>query len=468
MSQPYDIAIIGAGPGGYVAAIRAAQLGMRAVIVEKEESLGGTCLNWGCIPTKALLHAAEMVEGIGGMKPYGVSVKEHAFDWSALQRRKKAVVTKNTKGIEFLMKKNGVDVIRGAGRIASPGKIAVTPAGGEASEVEAKQIIVATGSRIASIRGADFDGKSVISSDDALMLEELPKSMVVLGGGAVGVEFASLFHGFGVKVTLVEMLPTLNPLGDAEVGAELGRALKKRGIDVRVGTKFASLSGGSEGPLDVVMEKEGGEKETVRAEKLLVAVGRRPVTEGIGLEEAGVKIERGFVSVGPRMETAVKGIYAIGDIVPTPALAHVASEEGVVAVEMIAGRDPKPIHYDRVPACVYTTPEVAWVGLTEEQAKEGGREIRIGRFPFSANSKASVAGAPAGFVKLIADAKYGEILGAHLIGHHVTEMVSGLAALMEAEGDIDGLARTIHPHPTLSEAIHEAALDAAGEGPIHI
>ena len=467
MSQPYDIAIVGSGPGGYVAAIRAAQVGMRAALVEKEPTLGGTCLNWGCIPTKVLLRGAELAGGIGAMKQYGVTVKEHAFDWSALQRRKKAVVAKNTKGIEYLLKKNGVDVIRGAGKIASPGRIAVTPAGGEARTIEAKHIVAATGSRIATIPGADFDGERVISSDDALMLQELPESMIVLGGGAVGVEFATVFHAFGVKVVLVEMLPVLNPLGDAEVGAELGKALGKRGIDVRAGAKFASLSGGGD-LLEVALEKEGGEKETVRAEKLLVAVGRRPMTEGSGLEEAGVRMERGFVQVGPRMETNVPGIFAIGDILPTPALAHVASEEGIVAVETAAGRDPEPLDYDRVPSCVYCSPEVAWVGLTEKEAKERGHDIRVGRFPFSANSKASIAGAPAGFVKIVADAKYGEILGAHLIGRHVTEMAAGLAAVMEAEGDVIGLARSIHPHPTLSEAIREAALGAAGEGPIHI
>ncbi|MFH1279799.1 MAG: dihydrolipoyl dehydrogenase [Candidatus Eisenbacteria bacterium] len=467
MAQSYDLIVIGSGPGGYVATVRAAQLGLSTAIVEKQKALGGTCLHWGCIPTKVLLYAAEMRENLDHMKQYGIEVEGFSVDWKKLLRRKKIVVDKNAKGVEYLMKKGKVDVLQGTGFIEAPGKVRVTPEEGDAVILETKNILVATGSQVASIPGADFDGDKIISSDDALYLEEVPKSMVVLGGGAVGVEFASLYHSFGCEITLVEMLPGLVPLMDAEVSKELARAFQKRGIAVKVGTKFVSVDKTGDGVKVVLENVESGGKETIAAGKLLVAVGRRPVTDGIGLDEAGVKRERGFIPTGPRMETNVPGIYAIGDVVPTAALAHLASEEGVVAVEGIAGRDPQPIDHDQVPSCVYCIPEIAAVGLTEEEARRRGHDAKVGKFPFSANSKAAVVGDTVGFVKIVSDAKHGEILGVHMIGHHVTELLSGVTAVMHAEGGVHELGETIHPHPTLSEAIHEAAL-AAGEGAIHI
>jgi len=466
MAQPYDLIVIGSGPGGYVAAVRAAQLGLNTSIVEKEKALGGTCLHWGCIPTKVLLHAAEMKENLEQMKQYGIEAGEPTVDWKKLLRRKKIVVDKNAKGVDYLMRKGKVDVVRGTGAIESKEKVRVTPEEGDPTVLIAKNILIATGSKVASIPGAEFDGDRVISSDDALYLEAVPDSLVVLGGGAVGVEFASLFRSFGAEVTIVEMLPGLIPFADAEVSKELAKAFEKRGIDVRVGTRFSSLDKKGDS-LRVEVEKEGGEKESVTASKLLVAVGRKPVTDGIGLDELGVKRERGYIQVGPKMETNVPGVYAIGDVVATPALAHLASDEGVVAVETIAGREVEPINYDHVPSCVYSLPEVATVGLSEEEAKERGHEVRVGRFPFTANSKASVVGETTGFVKIVVEKEYGEILGVHMIGHHVTELLAGVTAVMHSEGGVQELAGTIHPHPTLSEAIHEAAL-AAGEGAIHM
>ncbi len=467
MSQSFDLVVIGPGPGGYVAAVRAAQLGLKTAVVEKRDVLGGTCLHRGCIPTKVLLHAAELKESLAHMKQYGIDAGEAVVDWKKLLRRKKAVVAKNAKGIEYLMKKGKIEVLRGAGFIEAPGKVRVTPESGEAVTVETKNILVATGSEVASIPGADFDGERVISSDDALNLESVPESMIVLGGGAVGVEFASLFHSFGCKVTLVEMLPRLVPLMDAEISDELARVFRKRGIDVRTGTKFAAVDKGGDTLAVEIENVESGEKEILTAEKLLVAVGRRPVTDGIGLDELGVAREKGFVPVSPFQETSVPGVYAIGDVVPSAALAHVASEEGVVAVETMAGREAEPVRHEQIPSCIYSIPEAASTGLTEEEAKENGHDVKTGRFPFSANSKASVLGDATGFVKIVTDARYGEILGVHMIGPHVTELLSGVTVLMHAEGGVAELAGTIHPHPTLSEAIHEAAL-AVGEGAIHI
>lgn len=467
MAQTYDLIVIGSGPGGYVAAVRAAQLGLRTAIVEKEKALGGTCLHWGCIPTKVLLHAAELRESLDRMKQYGIEVEGFSVDWKKLLRRKKVVVDKNAKGVEYLMKKGKIDVLHGTGFIESPKRVRVTTEDGGKTVLETKNVLVATGSKVASIPGADFDGDRVVSSDDALSLEEVPKSMVVLGGGAVGVEFASLYRSFGCETTVVEMLPGLVPLMDPEVSGELARAFGKRGIAVKTGTKFVSVDKSGQGVKVGLENVEDGGNETVEAERLLVAVGRKPVTDGIGLGEIGVKRERGFIPTNGRMETNVKGVYAIGDVVPTAALAHLASEEGIVAVEAIAGRDPHPIDYDQVPSCVYCIPEVAAVGLTEEQAKGKGMDVKVGRFPFTANSKASVVGETAGFIKIVSDATHGEILGVHMIGRHVTELLAGVTGMMHAEGGVYELGETIHPHPTLSEAIHEAAL-AAGEGAIHI
>lgn len=465
MSQAYDLIVIGGGPGGYVAALRAAQLGLRTAIVEKEQGLGGTCLHWGCIPTKVLLHAAEMMESLKKMKSYGITVGDVAFDWKTLMRRKKAVVTKNVKGLEFLTRRGKIEVFRGLGTIVAPGRVRVKPVEGDPSELETKNIIIATGSAVSSIPGLVPDGERIITSDDALNLEELPGSIVVLGGGAVGVEFASLFHSFGCKTTVVEMLPTLVPLMDGEIGKEMERAFKKRGIEIKTGTRFAGVESIGKS-LTIELEGRGEKREKIEAEMLLVAVGRKPVTEGLGLDEVGVEMDGPFVKAGPYGETSIPGIYAIGDVIRTAALAHVASEEGVVAVEKIAGRDGEPVDANRVPSNVYSLPEAASIGLTEDQAKEAGHDVVVGKFPFSANSKAAVIGETGGFVKIVTERKLGEILGVHMIGPHVTELLAGASAVMESEGGVQELARAIHPHPTLSEAIHEAAL-AALDGAIH-
>ncbi len=465
MSPAYDVVIIGGGPGGYVAGLRAAQLGLRTAIVEKNAGLGGTCLHRGCIPTKVLLHAAEMMESVGKMKSYGITVKEVALDWKTLQRRKNAVITKNVKGIEFLMRRGKIDIVEGLGAIAAPGKVRVVPAKGATKTLDTKNIIIATGSEVSSIPGLEVDGKRIITSDDALSLDALPSSIVVLGGGAVGVEFASLFHSFGVETTVVEMLPRLVPLMDGDVGKELERSFRKRGIQVRSNTKFTGVT--KKGKLLAVkLEGGGGKKETIEAETLLVAVGRRPVTDRLGLAEAGIEMDGRFVKVNPFCETNVPGIYAIGDVIRTAALAHVASEEGVIVMEKIAGRTVEPIDPKRVPSNVYPLPEAASTGYTEEEAIEAGFDVKTGKFPFSANSKAAVLGESAGFVKIVVDGKLGEILGIHMIGPHVTELLAGPTAVMESEGGVQELARTIHPHPTLSEAVHEAAL-AAMDGAIH-
>ncbi|NNE08957.1 MAG: dihydrolipoyl dehydrogenase [Gemmatimonadetes bacterium] len=465
MSQAFDLIVVGGGPGGYVAAFRAAQLGLRTAIVEKTPALGGTCLHWGCIPTKVLLHAAEFMEEIELMKEYGITVKGASFDWPTLLEKKKAVVQKYVSGLDFLAKRGKIEVIEGVGSIPAAGQVKVTPAKGKgaAQTITAKAIIVATGSEVATIPGLELDHKKIISSDDALYLDKLPKSMVVLGGGAVGVEFASLFKSFGVDVTVVEMLPALLPMMEPEVSKELERNFKKRKIGVKSGTKFAGVTTKNR---KLHVKLEGKKNETVETDMLLVAIGRRPVTAELGLEKLGVAMDGRFVKVDGYLQTNVPGIYAIGDVVKTLALAHLASEEGIVAVEHAAGRETHPINHDQVPSNVYTLPEVAAVGLTEAEAKEKGYDVKVGKFPFSANSKSAVVGHTEGFVKIVTDKKYGEILGVHMIGPHVTELLAGPTGIMASEGTVDELARTIHAHPTLSEAVHEAAL-AAIDGAIH-
>ncbi len=465
MSQAFDLIVIGGGPGGYVAAYRAVQLGLRTAIIEKTPSLGGTCLHRGCIPTKVLLQGAEMMESISTMKSYGITVKEVSVDWKKLMARKRAVVTKYVKGLEFLAKRGKIEVIEGLGSIPAPGRVTVTPEKGPARELTGKGIIIATGSQVSSIPGLEIDGKKIISSDDALELTALPKSIVVLGGGAVGVEFASLYNSFGVKTTVVEMLPALLPMMEPDVSKELERAFKKRGIQVRSGTRFSSVKPRGK-TLDITLESKGGDSETINAEILLVAVGRKPVLDGLGLDKIGVQMDGRFIKAGPYQETSVPGIYAIGDVLKTLALAHLASEEGVIAVEHIAGHETEPINHGLVPSNIYTLPEVASVGLTEAEAREKGHDVKTGKFPFSANSKSAVIGHTEGFVKIVTDKKYGEILGIHMIGPHVTELLAGPTGVMASEGTVYELAKTIHPHPTLSEAVHEAAL-AAIDGAIH-
>ncbi len=453
--EVFDVAIIGSGPGGYVAAIRAHQLGLRTAIIEKDARMGGTCLLRGCIPTKVLLHDAALLGKIRRASKHGFNTSEVEVDFSKVQKRKSVIVSKLTKGVEFLMKKNDVTTFKGTATLAGPGHIAVE-GNGATTEVRAKQVIVATGSEPRPLPGYDVDGRYVITNNEALDLESIPKSMVIVGGGAVGVEFASIYSSFGTKVTLLEVLPHLVPIEDEDVSKELRRTLKKQGIDVHTGARLESATV-KKGALEVLFRTGKGEEKRVKAEKLLMATGRAPNTAGLGLEKLGVVTDdKGYVKVNEYMETSVPDVYAIGDIVPTPWLAHVASHEGVVAVERIAGRNPVPIRYDQVPGCTYCEPQVASVGLTEAAARAAGHTVKVGKFPFSAIGKAMIEDATDGFVKVVADEKYGEILGVHMIGNGVTELIAEAVASIGLEATAEDLIHTIHAHPTLSEAVHEA------------
>ena len=466
-SAKYDIAIIGSGPGGYVAAIRAGQLGQKTVVIEKDDKLGGTCLHVGCIPTKALLFDAEIYDYFKNAKEYGIECKGFSVDWAAVQARKAKVVTKLSKGIEFLFKKNKVEWIRGTGRIAGPGKISVTDPKGVANEIAAKNIIVATGSEAKMMPGLEADGKIILTNKEILSLKEIPKSMLIIGAGAVGVEFASIFHRFGAEVRVLEMLPHAVPLEDEEISTELEKAFRKQGIPVHTQTKVEKVTKTAKG-VSVAITLPDGKQQTLEAETLLVAVGRAPNTQGIGLEKTRARLDRGFVKTNCYMQTDEPGVYAIGDIVAaSPLLAHVGEMEGIVAVTHAVGQPAEPINYNQIPNCTYTEPEVASVGLTEKKAREAGHKVRVGKFPFAANSKASILGAREGFVKIVSDEKYGEILGVHMIGPRVTEMIAEAVVAMRLEGTVDDLAHTIHPHPTLTEVVLEAAEGAHGMS-IHI
>jgi dihydrolipoamide dehydrogenase len=461
--EEFDLIIIGSGPGGYVAGIRAGQLGLKAAVVEKDPKYGGTCGLRGCIPTKALLHTASMLDEIRGAAGLGINVGEPALDIDKAQDRKQKVVDSNAKGVEYLFKKNKVTGIRGTGRLTGPNEVEVEGADGKKT-YGAKNIIIATGSVPRDIPIAPADGERILNSDHILELRKVPATLAVLGAGAVGTEFASIYASFGTKVTLIEMLPRVLPIEDEEVSAELQKALRKRGIEVMTGVKLTAAEKTENG---VTLRLEGGKKDTVEAEMLLVAIGRRPVTENLGLEALGVELERGYVKVNQFMQTAVPHIYAIGDVVNTPWLAHVASFEGVLAVEHMAGQKVKPINYDRVPSCTYCEPEVASVGLTEAKAKERGYDVQTGKFPFSALGKARIVGKTEGFVKVVRDKKYDEVLGVHIIGVHATDLIAEACVALQMEGTDEELFRTMHAHPTLSEAVHEAAHAAHGAA-IHI
>ena len=452
----FDLTIIGSGPGGYVAAIRAAQLGLKTACVEMAPLLGGTCLIWGCIPTKALLHAAEVLETSRHAGAFGVKVAPGTLDVDALQKYKDKVVLANAKGVEYLFKKNGVTLVRGRGTLAGKNKIKVEAAGTPAVTLDSKAIIVATGSAIRSLPGAEFDGRQIINSDHALGLKEVPGSMIVLGAGAVGVEFASIYATYGSKVTLVELLPRLLPVEDASLGVELERAFKKRGLAIHTGTKVERVEKDKSG-VKVVSSKDGKPVE-LAADVLLVAIGRRPVTENLGLEALGVTLDRGFIEVDSMMRTSAPGLYAIGDVVKSQALAHVASHEGIVAVEHVARKSPHPVDYDKVPSCTYCDPEVASVGLTEEEARKRGYAVVTGQFPFSALGKARILEDTRGFVKIVAESKYDEVLGVHIIGPHATELIAEASAALQLEATAASLFEAVHAHPTLSEAMGEAAL----------
>ncbi|MEJ2542677.1 MAG: dihydrolipoyl dehydrogenase [Calditrichaceae bacterium] len=463
MSDKYDVLVIGSGPGGYVAAIRAAQLKLKTAIVERD-SLGGICLNWGCIPTKALLKSAEVYEEFKHAKEYGLNADKVEADFVEIIKRSRKVAQINSKGVEFLMKKNKVDVIKGTAQLKKAGVVEVDD-GGKKSEVQGKHIIIATGGRPRSIPGIEIDGKSVLSSKEAMSIEKQPKSIIIMGAGAIGVEFAYFYNSIGTKITLVEMLDSILPIEDKEISGILTKNFKKAGIEILTGTKVENLKKSSKG-VEVTIAK-GDKKEVLSSEKALMAIGIQGNVENLNLDEVGVKYEKGAIKVNQWYETNVSGIYAIGDVIGPPLLAHVASDEGIVCVEKIAGVDTHPVDYESVPGCTYCQPQVASIGMTEEKAKEAGYEIKIGKFPYAASGKARAINARDGMVKLIFDKKYGELLGAHIIGTEATELIAELGIAKSLEATPVELKRTMHAHPTLSEMIMEAAGDADGNA-IHL
>lgn len=459
--QQYDVVIIGSGPGGYVAAIRAGQLGLKTAVIEKDPFLGGTCLHRGCIPTKSLLENADVYAKIQKSKEFGITVGDVTLDWSMVQKRKQGVVDGNAKGIEFYFKKYKVDTITGFGRLLDAKTVEVTAEGKDPRKVSAKNIILAMGSVPKDLPHIKSDGTKIINSDHILSIDRVPASMLVIGAGAVGCEFASIFSRFGTKTTIVEVMPQLLPIEDEEISKEFTRLFKKKGIDVFTDAKVLSCEITGSGVKSTVETK--GKQQVIETEVVLSATGRRAVTENCGLDKVKVQLDqRGFVQVDEFMRTGEKGIYAIGDIVPTPALAHCASAEGILAVEHIAGKNPRPINYDHVPNATYSDPEVASVGLTEKKAKERGYDVKVGKFPLTANAKAKIIGEGGGLVKLVSDAKYDELLGVHIVGPKATELIGEAGVALELEATSESIAKTIHAHPTLSEAIMEAAEDVAG------
>lgn len=457
----YDLIVIGSGPGGYVAAIRASQLGLKTAIVEKE-NLGGICLNWGCIPTKALLKSAQVFEYLNHAADYGITVNGGKADFEAIVKRSRGVANGMSKGVQFLMKKNKIDVITGTGKLKKGNKVEVTDAAGKKTDYDAKHTILATGARSRELPNIKLDGKKIVGYREAMTLPQLPESMVVMGSGAIGMEFAYFYATLGTKVTVVEFLDNILPREDKEVSKEMERIFKKKGLTILTGTSVESVD--TKGKKCVVSIKaKDGKTDKIECDIVLSAVGITTNLEGIGLEEVGVKTEKGLVITDDFYKTNVPGVYAIGDIVKGPALAHVASAEGITCVEKIAGKNPEPIDYNNIPSCIYCWPEVASVGLTEEEAKAKGYTLKIGKFPFSASGKASAAGAKDGFVKVIFDAKYGEWLGCHMVGANVTEMVAEVVVARKLETTGHEIIKSIHPHPTMSEAIMEAAAAAYGE-----
>jgi dihydrolipoamide dehydrogenase len=467
VAHDFDVVVIGSGTGGYVAAIRAAQLGLRVAVVERQPALGGTCLNWGCIPTKALLEHAHALKIAEEAAEWGVSFGSTAgrptIDMARVHARKNKIVTGLTKGVEFLFKKNAIAWIKGSGRLAGGGAVAIT--GPDARTITGRDIVVATGSAPRSVPGIAMDGMHIISSDEAIHLPVVPKAMAIMGSGAVGVEFASIFRRFGSEVTLIELLPRLVPNEDTAISAELEKAFKKRGIVNRTSTTVtAATVTGSQ--VTIGMQDDAGKTFSLTVDQLLVATGRGPVTDGLGAAEVGLALERGFVRVDSLFRTNVPGISAIGDVItmggPHAQLAHLSSAEGIVLAERIAGLDARPLNYDQVPACTYCEPEIGSVGLTEAEAVKRGYDVRIGMFPFGVLGRARIAGETEGFVKIVAETKYDELLGVHLIGPRATELVAEAAVALRLESTVEELIRTIHAHPTMSEAVGEAAHAAHG------
>ena len=456
----YDLIVIGSGPGGYVAAIRASQLGMKVAVVEKE-SLGGVCLNWGCIPTKALLKSAQVFEYISHADQYGIKIKGAEADFPAMIGRSRDVADGMSKGIQFLFKKNKIDVLEGLGKIAAGKKVEVTDDKGNSTSYDAKNIIIATGARSRVLPGIEQDGKKVFGYREAMTLPTQPKSLVIIGSGAIGVEFAYFYNSIGTKVTVVEYLSNIVPLEDEEVSKQLSRSFKKSGIKIMTDSAVQSVDKSGNNCKVTVKTKKG--EEVIECDAVLSAAGVSPNIEGIGLEEAGIITDKGKILTNDFYQTNIPGIFAIGDVTQGPALAHVASAEGIICVEKIAGQDPHPLDYGNIPGCTYCKPEVASVGMTEKAAKEAGYDIKVGKFPFSASGKASASGNKDGFVKVIFDAKYGEWLGAHFIGDNVTEMIAEAVVARNLETTGHEIIKSVHPHPTMSEAIMEAAAAAYDE-----
>jgi len=459
----FDLLVLGSGPGGYVAAIRASQLGMKVGIIERE-SLGGICLNWGCIPTKALLKSAQVYEYIKHADDYGIAVKDASPNFDKVIERSRSVADGMSKGVNFLMRKNKITVIMGTGKLVRGKKIEVTDADGKVTTHGAKNIIIATGTRARQLPNLPIDGKKIIGYRKAMTMEKMPKKLVVVGAGAIGCEFAYFYNAMGCEVTIVEFLEQgLLPREDADISKELGKIFKKSGIKVLNNTAVETVDTKGRGCKVTVKSRKDGKETVIDCDVVLSAAGVTPNTENIGLETLGIKTDRGIIQVDDYYQTNVPGIFAIGDIVPGPALAHVASAEGIICVEKIAGHHPDPLDYNNIPSCTYCIPEVASVGYTEKAAKDAGYNIKVGKFPFTASGKAKAAGASNGFVKVIFDAKYGEWLGAHMIGTNVTEMIAEVVAARKLETTGHEIIKSVHPHPTMSEAVMEAAAAAYDE-----
>src|SRR3954453_3403822 len=460
----FDVIFLGGGPAGYVGAIRAAQLGLNTAVVERE-GLGGTCVLWGCIPAKALLEASYIAEKMKKAPEFGVTPGEVKLDFGVAMKRSRAVSTQNSKGVEFLFKKNKITWIKGTAKLAGRNAVTVKSADGKEEKHDAKKaVVISTGSRVKGLPqiGLELNKKTVISSDEALILEKTPKSITIVGAGAVGCEFADVFAAFGSQVTLVEVMPNILPVEDADCSKEVERSFKKRKIDVLTGAKISNVKVGKDSVAIAV--DAGGEKKELKADVVLVAAGRAPNVEEIGLKEQGVQLtDRGFIKIDPKMATSAPGIYAIGDVAGPPMLAHKGSREGVTVAEVLAGKPTHGVNYGNVPSATYCHPEVASIGLTEQQCKEKKLDYKVGRFPFSANGRARTSGETEGFVKIIRDAKYGEILGAHIIGAHATELIHELAVARENEFTVEEIELAIHAHPTMSEAVAQAALDSMGK-----
>ncbi|MDW3209667.1 MAG: dihydrolipoyl dehydrogenase [Reichenbachiella sp.] len=464
MANKYDLIVIGSGPGGYVAAIRASQLGKKVAVVEKAE-IGGICLNWGCIPTKALLKSAQVFEYLSHAEDYGISVKDAKADFSGMVKRSRGVADGMSKGIRFLFKKNKIDQLLGFGKLAANKTVVVTDDKGKSENYTADNIIVATGGRSRELPNLPIDGKKIIGYREAMNLPKQPKKMVIVGSGAIGVEFAYFYHSIGTEVTIVEYLPNVVPVEDEDISKQLARSFKKSGLKIMTGSEVTSVDTKGKTCKVTVKTKKG--EEVIDADIVLSAVGVSSNIEGIGLEDVGVMTDKGKILVDDYYKTNIPGIYAIGDIVHGPALAHVASAEAIICAEKICGESPEPLDYGNIPGCTYCSPEIASVGMTEKAAKEAGYEIKVGKFPFSASGKAQAGGNAEGFVKVIFDAKYGEWLGCHLIGANVTEMIAEAVVARKLETTGHEIMKAVHPHPTMSEAIKDAVEDAYGEA-VHL